>query len=183
MADPQRPDVAKPHHLPDAIRWFDDATVHEVPREPALHCFELVRVVVPKDHVGVLTGLWQWLASPVGALTGPYDHVRLGPNVLVEWSLVLEDQMLAGDELRHFEGPEAAPPTSRLPPYGAFQDLRFAWGSSIPIRVFAPEHSTVSLWCRLESPQGEIYEVGGRLAGYTQLGRSAAAYENLVRGV
>ena len=179
-------DVGKPHLLPDAVRGFDEVGFVTLPRRDFTRpytpgCYELARVSIPKDSVGVVVQLWQWLATPYGPVVGPLDHRRLGQHVAVTWSLVLEDRAPLG-ELRRPEGMNPQAPSSRIPPYGAIDDLRFPWGSHTPVKVFAPERSTVSLWARVVSPGGELRQVGGRLSGYTQHGKSPAAYENLARG-
>ena len=178
-------DVGKPHLLPEAVRAFDEVgqvslSRRDFSRPYTPTCHELLRVVIPKDSVGVLTVLWQWLATPYGAVAGPFGHRRLGQHVRVTWSLVLEDSAPLG-ELRQPVGMDPQPPSSRLPPFGAIEDLRFPWGCHAPIKVFAPERSTVSLWVRVVTPGGELRQVAGRLAGYTQQGRSVAAYDNIVR--
>lgn len=181
-------DVGKPHLLPDAVRTFDEAQVVALPprrfSQPyAPVALELARVSIPKDAVGVVVGLWQWLASPVASMVhGPWAYRALGAQVLVRWSLVLEDKAPDDRALRRIEGAEAEPPRGRLPPYGALEDLRFPWGHELAIKVFAPERSTVSLWARVVAPGGELRQVGGRLWGYTQHGKSPAAYQNLARG-
>jgi len=110
--------------------------------------------------------------------------LHIAQHVRVTWFLVLEDATSSSSgELRHPVGMDPQPPSSRLPPFGAIEDLRFPWGSHAPIKVFAPERSTVSLWARVVSPGGELRQVAGRLAGYTQHGRSVAAYENVARGL
>lgn len=179
-------DVGKPHLLPEAVRAFDEVgsvalSRRDYSRPYTPSCHELLRVTIPKDSVGVLTVLWQWLATPFGPVVGPFELRRLGQHVRVTWSLVLEDQAPLG-ALRQPEGMDPQPPSSRLPPYGAIEDLRFPWGAHAPIKVFAPERSTVSLWARVVSPGGELRQVAGRLCGYTQHGRSGAAYENVARG-
>lgn len=187
MAQPGCPDlrdVAKPQQAPDAIRSFDVCGFVELEREPVAH--ELMRVAVPKDHVGVVTLFWQWLASPVGPITGPVDHLQLGPGVRVLWALALEDKPIAElpKELRRIVGPRPEDlPSARLPPFGSFSELRHPWGTAAPVKVFVPERSTLSLWVQTTAPAGELRQAGARLGGYTQLGRSQHTYENLVRGM
>ncbi len=182
---PPRPDIrdlAKPQQAPDAIRWFDEAGFAELAREAT--AYELVRVTVPKDHVGVVTVFWQWLASPLGALTGPLDHLTLGPGVTVSWALAVEDKSDSIPKtLRSI--PHPAPedlPSGRVPPFGTFSDLRHPWGLAAPVRLFVQERSTLSVWVTAAAPVGELRQAGARLGGYTQLGRSQHTYENLVRG-
>ncbi len=188
-AELDRLDVGKPHLLPDAIRAFDQVGFVELGPGPASGApyhpvaLELVRVPIPKDAVGVLTSLWQYVETPTGPLGGPLDVRRLGARVEVDWSLVLEDSAPQKPEMRRIEGPDPQPPSSRVPPYGSFDDLRFTWGSAAPIKVFAQERSILSLWVRVVSPVGEVRTVGGRLAGYTQHGKSPHTYENLTWGL
>ncbi len=179
-AKPEIRDLAKPQQAPDAVRWFDAAGFVDLAREQT--AYELVRVAVPKDHVGVVTVFWQWLASPMGALTGPLDHRDLGPGVQVSWALVVEDKSdTQPKELRRTTRLEEIP-KGRVPPFGTFSDLRHPWGLAAPVRLYVQERSVLSVWVTVAAPVGELRQAGARLGGYTQLGRSQHTYENLVRG-
>lgn len=175
-------DISKPHQAPDAIRFFDEAGFVELAREPT--AYELLRVEVPKDHVGVVTLLWEYLATPLGALAGPVDHLQLGPGVSALWAMVAEDKNeKTPRELRRVTNPRPEDiPSSRVPPYGSFAELRHPWGTAAPIKVFVQERTTLSLWVTAAAPAGELHQAGARLAGYTQVGRSQHTYQNLVGG-
>ena len=181
-------DAGKPHLVPEAIHAFDEVGFFELPRPvvggPVIaHAIELARVQVPADAVGVVTTIWQYLESPVGPLYGPLEAQRLGGRVTLGWSVCREDPTpeIRGGELRRLAGGEL--PRGRIPPYGVFSDLRFLWGGHAPVKVFVPERSTLSLWVRVTAPVGEIRQVGGRLAGYTQSGKSQHTVSNLVEGL
>lgn len=153
------------HNTLSAVRPFDAAGYVELAREPTT--YELLRVPVPKDSVGVVTLLWQYLQSPLGPLTGPLDHQQLGAGVSVRWALVREDTTSVPDELRRLAG-GAEPPTSRIAPYGSFSDLRHPWGNAVPLRALVPEHSILSFWIQVTAPAGELRTAGARIVGYTQ---------------
>lgn len=170
----------------DAVRTFDEAGFVRL-RQPTLGgglsggygAYELARVRIPKGSIGVLTLLWQWAASPVGSLRGPVIDL---PGVSVTWSLVHEDQDVNGALRSDPDVMNPKVPDGRVPPYGAWSDLRHPWGSHERIKVLVPERSTLSLWVRVWAPGAEIRQVGGRLLGYTQSGESAHAVGNLVMG-
>ncbi len=175
LAERELRTTGKAQATPDAVRMFDQVGFVRPPRAPT--SLELCRVQVPKDSIGVVTLLWQHVATPVGPVTGP---VLEAPDFDVLWSLVVEDQPPKSRELRRF--PNQDPPSYRLPPYGSFGDLRYLWGTTERLKLFVPERTTLSLWVQVSSPGGEIQRVGGRLSGYTQLGQSAHAVGNMVRG-
>lgn len=102
------------------------------------------------------------------------------------WALALEDKTLdqLPKALRRVARPRPEDlPSTRLPPFGSFAELRHPWGSAAPVRVFVPERSTLTLWVTTAAPTGELRQAGARLGGYTQFGRSQHTYENLVRGM
>jgi hypothetical protein len=176
LAERELRETGKAQATTDAVRIFDAVGFVHPSRRPTSH--ELVRVQVPKDAIGVLTLLWQSVSTPVGLITEPIVDL---PGVSLSWSLVAEDQPpkdKAG--LRIFENQD--PPSGRVPPYGAFSDLRHPWGSEARIKVFLSERTTLSLWVQVSAYGGEIRRVGGRLLGYTQLGQSAHAVGNMVSG-
>ncbi len=170
----------------DAVRTFDEAGFVRL-RQPSLSgglsggfgAYELARVRIPKGSIGVLTLLWQWVGSSFGPLTGPLLDL---PDVRLSWSLVQEDREVTGALRSDPDVMNPQIPEGRVPPYGAWSDLRHPWGSHERIKVLVPERATLSLWVSVWSPGAEIRQVGGRLLGYTQSGESAHAVGNLVAG-
>ena len=170
----------------DAVRAFDDASFVRLrqPMPPGVGfsggfgSYELARIRVPKGSVGVVTLIWQAVYTNTGLLAGPV--LDLGPDVTCTWSLVQEDDGAKGPLRSHVDTMDPKVPESRIPPYGAWTDLRHPWGTHERVKVLVPERSTVSLWARVWAPGAEIRQVGGRLFGYTQSGSSPHAVANLV---
>lgn len=181
--------TGKAQAAPDAIRLFDEAHfVH--PRPPAVPigsgfsggygAYELARVWVPKDSVGVLRLIWQYVAGPSGEMTGPL-FVDL-PGADLTWHLCTEDGMKRGPLRTKPDRMNVHAPTGRLAPYGELLDLRFPWGSDVSIKAIVQEHTTLSLWANVRASGAEFRVLGGRLLGYVQSGQSAHAVGNLVAG-
>lgn len=149
--------------------------------------YEIARFKVKTNEVGIIRGIWQYVAS-IGApsnivsLASPYDpcwgDTYAGAPIDIRWYFTLSQN----PPIDYWDGASIGRPGTPYVDLPVLNRLSFPWGCPPSMFLVVQSGFTLRMFVEAMTNTSNLDRIGGRMWGYTQPDHSDPAIHNVRHG-